>query len=75
MVNKIISYAVIIFAITIAIGIYINYHIKQPKTFPDELCWKSKYLVRIGDNGSVYTRMKGFVCESNDDIIILEEIK
>lgn len=59
----------------ICASVGINYYISQPKDFPDEMCWKNKYLVRLGDEGSVYTRMKEFACDVDGDIIILEEVK
>ena len=73
--KKLIRIIVLIFGLLVATGAIINYYITQPKTFPDEMCWKNKYLVRLGDEGSVYTRMKNFACDVDGDIIILEEVK
>ena len=66
---------ILFFIILTAISIGVNYYLSQPKEFPSEMCWKNKYLVRLGDEGSVYTRMKNFACDVDGDIIILEETK
>ena len=72
MLKKIIKIIVPCFMAIIAIGAIINYYVTQPKDFPEEMCWKNKYLVRLGDDGSVYTRIRDVYCETENGIIILE---
>lgn len=73
MVNKIIIYITLIVMMLLIVGISINWYISQQE-FPNEMCWKGKYLVKIEDEGSVYTRLKQFSCEQDGKIIILEEV-
>lgn len=73
--NKLNKIILLILLMLFGISMYINYYISQPREYPEEMCLKGKYLVRMGDDGSVYTRVKEITCDVEGDIIILEERK
>ena len=72
--RKFMSYAILISVFLVGISLSMYYYVNNTHDFPEEMCWKGRYLVRMGDEGSVYTRTKGLTCEEDKGIIILEYI-
>ena len=62
---------VIIMLLCLSIGL--QYYISQPIGTKEVLCHKGKLIHRIGDDGSVYLRVKGVSCVFEKGIIIIEE--
>ena len=73
MVSKILSYFLTFVVIFLIIGIAVQYYISQPKKPQSLICHKGKLLSQVGDEGTVYTRIKGLSCEFEKDILIIEE--
>ena len=55
------------------IGIGLHYYVSQPIESKEVLCHKGKLIHRIGDDGSVYLKIKGVSCVFEKGIIIIEE--
>jgi hypothetical protein len=62
---------VIIMLLCLSIGL--QYYISHPIDTKEVLCHKGKLIHRIGDDGSVYLRVKGVSCVFEKGIIIIEE--
>jgi len=73
MLVKSIKYIIILFVIFLLIGIGLQYYISQPIESKEVLCHKGKLIHRIGDDGSVYLKVKGVSCEFDKGMIIIEE--
>ena len=73
MLVKSIKYIIILFVIFLLIGIGLQYYISQQIESKEVLCHKGKLIHRIGDDGSVYLKVKGVSCEFDKGMIIIEE--
>jgi len=73
MLSKILKILVPILMLLLTIGIVIQYYCNSLVVSDELICYKSKLLVRVGDDGTVYTRVKGLACEYEKGMIIIEE--
>lgn len=55
------------------IGIGLHYYVSQPIESKEVLCHKGKLIHRLGDNGTVYIKVKGVSCVFENGMIIIEE--
>ena len=55
------------------IGIGLHYYVSQPIESKEVLCNKGKLIHRLGDNGTVYLKVKGVSCVFENGMIIIEE--
>ena len=55
------------------IGIGLHYYVSQPIESKEVLCHKGKLIHRLGDNGTVYLKVKGVSCVFESGMIIIEE--
>ena len=55
------------------IGIGLHYYVSQPIESKEVLCHKGKLIHRLGDNGTVYLKVKGVSCVFENGMIIIEE--
>jgi hypothetical protein len=55
------------------IGIGLHYYVSQPIESKEVLCHKGKLIHRLGDNGTVYLKIKGVSCVFENGMIIIEE--
>ena len=55
------------------IGIGLHYYVSQPIESKEVLCHKGKLIHRLGDNGTVYLKIKGVSCVFENSMIIIEE--
>jgi len=55
------------------IGIGLHYYVFQPIESKEVLCHKGKLIHRLGDNGTVYLKVKGVSCVFENGMIIIEE--
>lgn len=68
-----IKIVVFVIIMLLCLGIGLQYYISQPVDTKEVLCHKGKLIHRIGDDGSVYLRVKGVSCVFEKGIIIIEE--
>lgn len=73
MLSKILKILVPILMLLLTVGIVIQYYISRPVVSDELVCYKSRLLVRVGDDGTVYTRVKGLACEYEKGLLIIEE--
>ena len=73
MVSKILSYIVALIILFLVFGIGLHYYVSEPIESKEVLCHKGKLIHRIGDDGSVYLKVKGVSCEFDKGMIIIEE--
>jgi len=73
MLSKILSYVLGFAMILIVIGIGLYYYTSRPIEPKELMCYKNKLLHRIGDDGTVYLKVKGIFCEVEKGMIIIEE--
>ena len=73
MLSKIMSYVLGFVMILLVIGIGLHYYVSQPIESKELMCHKGKLLHRIGDDGTVYLKVKGMFCELDKGMIIIEE--
>lgn len=71
--NKILNYLLLIIILFLIIGIVLQYYVSLPKKPQSLICHKGKLLSQVGDEGTVYTKIKGFSCEFEKGMLILEE--
>jgi hypothetical protein len=75
MLRKIMNYMIGFIMLFLVCGIIAQYYISQP-TEPEELiCHKGRLLARVGDDGTVYTKVKEFTCDYQKGMLIIEEEK
>ena len=55
------------------IGIGLHYYVSEPIESKEVLCHKGKLIHRLGDNGTVYLKIKGVSCVFENGMIIIEE--
>jgi hypothetical protein len=55
------------------IGIGLHYYVSQPIESKEVLCHKGKLIHRLGDNETVYLKVKGVSCVFENGMIIIEE--
>lgn len=67
---KLVVFAIIMI---LCIGIGLQYYISQPMETKEMMCHKGKLIHRIGDDGSVYLKVKGVSCVFERGMIIIEE--
>ena len=73
MIVKSIKYITILFVIFLIIVLLLNYYILQPIEYKELVCHKGSLLQKIGEDGNVYTRVKGLSCEYDKGMLIIEE--
>jgi len=73
MVSKILKFMVGFIIIFLLFGIVVQYYACQPVESKELLCHKGKLLQRIGEDGNVYTKVKGLSCEYEKSMLIIEE--
>lgn len=71
--KKILSIAVFIIIMLLCVGIGLQYYISQPTETKEVMCHKGKLIHRIGDDGSVYLKVRGVSCVFEKGMIIIEE--
>ena len=71
--KKILSIAVFIIIMLLCVGIGLQYYISQPTETKEVMCHKGKLIHRIGDDGTVYVKVKNVSCEIDRGMIIIEE--
>ena len=54
-------------------GIGMQYYISQPIETTEVMCYKGKLIHRIGDDGTVYVKVKNVSCVLEKGMIIIEE--
>lgn len=73
MLSKIWSYFMALIILLLIIGIGLHYYVSQPIESKEVLCHKGKLIHRLGDNGTVYIKVKGVSCVFENGMIIIEE--
>ncbi len=73
MVSKILSYVVALIILFLIFGIGLYYYASEPIESKEVLCHKGKLIHRLGDDGTVYMKVKGVSCEFDKGMIIIEE--
>ena len=73
MLSKIWSYFMALIILLLIIGIGLHYYVSQPIESKEVLCYKGKLIHRLGDNGTVYLKIKGVSCVFENGMIIIEE--
>ena len=73
MLSKIWSYFMALIILLLIIGIGLHYYVSQPIESKEVLCHKGKLIHRLGDNGTVYLKIKGVSCVFENGMIIIEE--
>jgi hypothetical protein len=73
MLSKIWSYFMALIILLLIIGIGLHYYVSQPIESKEVLCHKGKLIHRLGDNGTVYLKVKGVSCVFENGMIIIEE--
>ena len=71
--KTIIKFVVFALIVLLCLGIGLQYYISQPVDTKEVLCHKGKLIHRIGDDGSVYIKVKGVSCVFENGMIIIEE--
>jgi len=67
---KLVMFALIVL---LCMGIGFQYYISQPVDTKEVMCHKGKLIHRLGDDGSVYIKVKGVSCVFERGMIIIEE--
>ena len=70
--KKILTWMIIASSILLICGILLNYHIDKQEQ-KEVMCHKGKLIHRIGDDGSVYLKVRGVSCVFEKGMIIIEE--
>ena len=73
MVSKILSYVVALIILFLIFGIGLYYYASEPIESKKVLCHKGKLIHRLGDDGTVYMKIRGVSCEFDKGMIIIEE--
>jgi len=73
MVSKILSYVVALIILFLIFGIGLYYYASEPIESKEVLCHKGKLIHRLGDDGTVYIKIKGVSCVFEKGMIIIEE--
>jgi len=73
MVSKILSYIVALIILFLIFGIGLYYYASEPIESKEVLCHKGKLIHRLGDDGTVYIKIKGVSCVFEKGMIIIEE--
>ena len=73
MVSKILSYFMALIILLLLIGIGLHYYVSEPIESKEVLCHKGKLIHRLGDDGTVYIKVKGVSCVFEKGMIIIEE--
>lgn len=73
MLSKILKFMVGFIIIFLLFGIVVQYYACQPIESKEMMCHKNKLIHRIGDDGSVYLKVKGVSCVFERGVIIIEE--
>jgi len=73
MVSKILSYVVALIILFLIFGIGLYYYASKPIESKEVLCHKGKLIHRLGDDGTVYIKVKGVSCVFEKGMIIIEE--
>ena len=71
--KKIIIIVVFVIIMLLCLSIGLQYYISQPIESKEVLCHKGKLIHRLGDNGTVYIKVKGVSCVFENGMIIIEE--
>ena len=72
--KNILKVLLIIFITACIVGFSFNYYISKPIEYKANICYKGRYLVQIEEDAPVYSKIKQLTCETNGNIIILEEM-
>ena len=73
MVSKILSYVVALIILFLIFGIGLYYYASEPIESKEVLCHKGKLIHKLGDDGTVYIKVKGVSCVFEKGMIIIEE--
>ena len=73
MVRKTMRYLIVLAILLLAICIALYYYVSQPTESKEVLCHKGNLIHRLGDDGTVYMKVKGVSCEFDKGMIIIEE--
>ena len=73
MLSKIMSYVVGFTMLLLIIGIGLQYYISQPIETKEIMCHKGRLIHRIGDDGTVYLKIRDVSCVFEKGMIIIEE--
>jgi len=73
MIKTILSYILFLFMLLLIIGIGIQYYISRDVESKELVCHKGRLLTRVGDDGAVYTKVKGLTCDIQKGMLIIEE--
>jgi len=73
MLSKIWSYFMALIILLLLIGIGLHYYVSEPIESKEVLCHKGKLIHRLGDDGTVYIKVKGVSCVFEKGMIIIEE--
>ena len=71
--KKIIIIVVFVIIMLLCLSIGLHYYVSQPIESKEVLCHKGKLIHRLGDNGTVYLKVKGVSCVFENGMIIIEE--
>jgi len=71
--KTIIKFVVFALIVLLCIGSSCYYYINQPIDSKEIMCYKGKLIHRIGDDGTVYVKVKNVSCEVDRGMIIIEE--
>lgn len=75
MLKKIITIFGIFVVSCFVMGTIINWYIERPIKYDGKICHKNKLLTQWEDEpDNIYTQIKGFRCEVDNGILIVEEI-
>ena len=73
MLRKTMRYLIGLAILLLAICIGLYYYVSQPIESKEVLCHKGNLIHRLGDDGTVYMKVKGVSCEFDKGMIIIEE--
>ena len=73
MVSKILSYVVALIILFLIFGIGLYYYASEPIESKEVLCHNGKLIHKLGDDGTVYIKVKGVSCVFEKGMIIIEE--
>ena len=71
--KKLIIFIVILIFGVLLTGIGLQYYISQPVVLDKLICHKGKLLAQVEGEGAVYTKVKGFTCDYEKGMLIIEE--
>ena len=71
--KQLIKFVVFIIIMLLLLGIGLQHYISQPMELEKIKCHKGRLLTQVEGEGAVYTRVKGFTCDFEKGMLIIEE--